>query len=233
MQSSARPLDGRARWAVIALAAVIVSDVLGFVSDWLEDDLMNRLLEGENVPQSDLESNDDRQAVVGILVFAVFVVSVVFFIRWFHAAYSNLPALGQTDLRFKPGWAIGAWFVPFLNLWRPKQIADDIWRGSDPDVPSLHDAGWRSAPVPGLLNFWWGTWLLSVFVGNFAARAWFDTDTAEEIRRADIVDIVGLALDLAAAVLAIAVIRRLTARQAERAQRLELAGSQHATMPEA
>ena len=237
MQSGVRPLDGRARWAVIALAAVIVSDVVGIVSDWLELDLMNRLLDGENVPQSELESNDDRQAAVGILVFAVFVASVVFFIRWFHAAYSNLLALGQTDLRFKLGWAIGAWFVPFLNLWRPKQIADDIWRGSDPDAPLLHEAGWKSAPVPGLLGFWWGAWILSVFVGNFATRAWFDTDTAEEIRRADIVDIVGLTLDLAAAILAIVVIRRLTARQAERAQRLELAGTgpapRLATMSEA
>ena len=237
MQSSVRPLEGRARWAVIALSAVIVSDVVGIASDWLELDLLNRVLDGEDVPLSDLESNDDRQAAVGILVLATFVGTVVFFIRWFHAAYSNLLALGQPELRYKPGWAIGAWFVPFLNLWRPKQIADDIWRGSAPDAPTLHEVGWKSRPVPGLLNLWWGAWIVSVFVGNFAARVWFDTDTAEDLRRADIADMAGLTLDLLAAVLAIAVIRRLTARQAERAQGLELAShgpaTGPATMPEA
>jgi hypothetical protein len=226
---SVRPLEGRARWTVIALAAVVVADVLAIGSDWLEVDLMNRVLDGEDVALSELDSNDNRQAGAAVLVLAAYLVAVVFFIRWFHAAYANLRALGRADLRFGTGWAIGAWFVPFLNLWRPKQIANDIWRGSDPRTRA-QDATWKDGAVPTFVDLWWAAWIVATFVGNFAFRAWFRTDTAEEIRTATYADIASLVLDVVAAALAIVVVRRLTARQGERVRRLPLTEGAGATM---
>ena len=229
MQVELKPLAGRARWAVIGLVAVIVSDILAIGSDLLEIDLMGRVIDGEDVSMDELGSNDDRQAVFGLLTLGVFVASIVFFLRWFHAAYANLSALGQTTLRFKAGWAIGAWFIPILNLWRPKQIANDIWRGSRPDAPAFHEASWKDEPIPPLLGFWWAAWIVSLYLGNFATRAWFGTDTAEDIRTAGILDSASLATDAIAAILAIFVLRQLTARQAERAERVA-AGASGATI---
>src|SRR6476469_8990659 len=122
MPSDLTPLAGRARWAVIALVAVIATDVFAIGSDWLEIDLMNRVLDGADVSLDDLDSNDTRQGIAGLLSFGAFIAAVFLFLRWFHAAYRNLKALGQPNLRFTTGWAIGGWFVPFINLWRPKQI---------------------------------------------------------------------------------------------------------------
>src|SRR5215213_2684690 len=34
------------------------------------------------------------------------------------------------DRRYGTGWALGSWFVPILNAWRPKQIINDIWHQS-------------------------------------------------------------------------------------------------------
>jgi hypothetical protein len=203
---------------LIALVVVAVTDVAAIVSDILEIRLMGRLIERESVPVSDVDANDDRQTVVGSLLFAAYVVAAVLFIRWFHAAYANLKALGQPNPRYGPGWAIGGWFVPILNVWRPKQIANDIWRGSDPAAPALHDSAWTSIPVPGLLTAWWITWIVSAYVANLGFRTWWQSDTASDIRTADLVDVAGLALDIVAAVLAVVVVRRLTARQAERAR---------------
>lgn len=44
------------------------------------------------------------------------------FLVWFWLAYRNLDAL-DLRRRYGTGWAIGGWFVPFLNLARPKQVA--------------------------------------------------------------------------------------------------------------
>ncbi len=225
-----RPLEGRARWAVIALVAVIVSDVIAIWSDWLEIDLMNGVLEGEVASIDDLQSNDDRQSIVGILQFFALVVSAFFFIRWFHAGYVNLRALDQPNLRFRAGWAIGAWFVPILNLWRPKQIANDIWRGSDPDASSFHESAWKDAGIPLLLGLWWAAWIATNVIGNAVGRAWFGRDTADDIRDAATLDLASSVVDIGAAVLAVLVVRRLTARQAERGNRLAAAGPAPATM---
>jgi len=181
----------------------------------------------------DLESNDDRQSIVGLLELLAFIASAFFFIRWFHAGYVNLRALGQSSLRFRAGWAIGAWFVPFLNLWRPKQIANDIWRGSDPDAPSFHPSAWKDAGIPLLMGGWWAAWITTNILGNAVGRAWFGRDTAEDIRAAATLDVASSVIDIGAAVLAVVVVRRLTARQAARRQRLVASGALPATMTSA
>jgi hypothetical protein len=229
--SDLTPLAGRARWAVIALVAVIATDVIAIGSDWLEIDLMNRVLDGADVSLDDLDSNDTRQGIAGLLSFGAFVAAVVMFLRWFHAAYRNLKALGQPNLRFTTRWAIGGWFVPFLNLWRPKQIANDIWTGSGPDTPTLDGtAWWKDQSIPALLGVWWAAWIISIYVDNIGLRTLFNTDTAEEVRTADWVDITSLVVDAVAAILAIQVVRRLTTRQEEQVART-LTGA--ATMSEA
>ena len=135
-----KPLRGRARWAIGAVAVVMVADMVTIWSDVLEIDLMNRLIDdGEVFPAlseeafDDVESNDNRQLAVASVYGAAYIAAIVFFIRWFWSAYWNLRLLGQPGARYHPAWAIVSWFVPIFNVWRPKQIANDIWRGSEPE----------------------------------------------------------------------------------------------------
>lgn len=221
-----RPLEQRARWAVILLVAVIAADVLAIGSDVLEVRLMDRLIEGEDVSLGALDSDDIRQGVVGIVQVAAYVAAIVLFLLWFHRAYYNLEPLGA-KLRFRRGWALGGWFVPVLWWWRPKQIANDIWRGSDPEVRSRHIAIEKSS-VPALLTVWWIVWLISNSVSLQAEQLWWDAPTAveagvtallgdtvdaEAVRETAIVDAVSSGTDIVAAVLAIFVVRSLSARQ--------------------
>ena len=50
------------------------------------------------------------------------------FIGWLHAGAKQVQRVTPNLLRYAPGWAIGAWFVPFLNLVRPVQIVNDVRR---------------------------------------------------------------------------------------------------------
>ena len=182
---------------------------------------MERVVTGDPVTDAEIEANDSRQMTVGVLVLALWVAAAVVSIRWFHAAYRNMRAFGL-NLRFRPGWSIAAWFVPVLNLWRPKQIANDIWRGSDPALP-VHLDPW-SRPVPALVGFWWAAWIVGLLVSRGAFRSSFSASTAEEFRTAAIVDLVGLAIEIAGAVLAIVFVRRATARQDARVAELRATG---------
>jgi Domain of unknown function (DUF4328) len=218
--SAFAPLERRANFAVAALVAVILADLFSIYADAGEVELMNRVIEGEVVTLEEADASDTRVGIAGILLLAALVVATITFIVWFSRAYKNLPALGATGLRHGAGWSIGAWFVPFLNLWRPKQIANDIWRASDPEARPDQGAEWRDKPVPGFLTTWWVLWVVSLYAANVTVRLYLDDETPQDIRRADYADILALWVDIAAAVLAIVVVRKLTRRQAERHARV-------------
>jgi hypothetical protein len=200
------PLGSRRRAVYVVFGALIVLDLLAVGSSVLELDLLDRVEAGEAVADAELENNDNRQAAVGMLQFALLVACAVVFIRWLRAAYRNVDVVIPGLRRYGHGWAIGAWFVPFLNLWRPKQIVNDTWRAG-----GNHD-------LSPLLTIWWAGWLIDNFLGQIAGRRGIDEDvTIEELRTTDVLYIVSDALDAVVAVIALVVVKRISERLDTRA----------------
>ncbi len=218
-----RPLDRRARWAIGLLALVILGNAVSIWFTLEERELLERLDGGELVPDSELDASDLRVGIVSLAQVVVFTFVIVGFLAWFFRAYSNLEAVGARHLRLGRRWAVGAWFVPILALWRPKQIANDIWRGSDPAAPPAQGPDWRGGPVPALLAFWWGGFLLQSVLYNAANRASLAAGDVDAQLATSGLWIVTETVSALAALLAIVVVRRMTARQEERAATLGLA----------
>ena len=65
-------------------------------------------------------------------------------------------ALGSPGLRFTPGWAVGWYFVPIANLWKPYQAMKEIWRASK------NPGNWQAETTSGFLGWWWFWWIISV-----------------------------------------------------------------------
>lgn len=110
---------------------------------------------------------DTYSAWAGIYGLLVLVTAGVF-ITWFFRAYRNLRRLGVENMRYGNGWAIGAWFIPIFGMIRPKQIANDIWRGSERGVDI--SAQWREVRVPSLVHWWWGLFLVQGVVVEIGRR---------------------------------------------------------------
>lgn len=102
------------------------------------------------------------ETVDGIYMVYLFMIllNAIFFISWFYRAYWNLENCGWPRLtQFGSGWAIGSWFVPFLNLVRPVRMAYEIGEGMQKvafvrrkeDLPLM-----QSLPIIGA---WWGLYL--------------------------------------------------------------------------
>jgi Domain of unknown function (DUF4328)/Septum formation len=158
-------------------------------------------------------ASDERLVVGAAALMATFLVSAVLWLLWFHRAYRNVESFGTVSMRFGSGWAVGAWFVPILNWFRPKQIANDIWRGTDPDPPP----GWRQPPVAPLVHWWWAAWLGSWLLGNLSFRLINDARTLDAERAAVAVDIIAGISYVVAGVLALRFVRAVTERAAGRA----------------
>jgi hypothetical protein len=161
-------------------------------------------------------ASDERLAAGGAALLATFVVSTILWLLWFHRAYRNVESFGSVPMRFGTGWAIGAWFVPILHWFRPKQIANDIWRGTEPQ-PSPDGT---DAPVAALVHWWWAAWLVANLLGNLSFRLINDARTLDAERTAVTVDIAAGISFVVAGVLALRFVRRVTEREAARAAAL-------------
>jgi hypothetical protein len=87
------------------------------------------------------------------LALALFVAIAGLFTAWLFQAAENLEALGRRG-RFRPGWAIGGWFVPFANAVIPYVMVLDTWRGSAGAV-----SGRRARRPPPSMPAWWATFV--------------------------------------------------------------------------
>ena len=87
----------------------------------------------------------------GVLAtFALLGCTAIAFLNWFYRAYRATAEAEGT--RYAPGQAVWTFFVPILNLFRPYQIATDIWRRSAPPGPiETHGHSF-------VILLWWVSW---------------------------------------------------------------------------
>jgi hypothetical protein len=179
-------------------------------------DVLNDMLNGNVDLQKARNADSSVAALVGLTLLLT-LATIVVFIIWFHRAATNNEVLGRREPRYSPGWAIGSWFIPFANFVIPVLIAQDLWRGSDPTAVSERDG--RRGKGSALVGWWWALFLISrlaTFGGTSSTtQSGSARDAARSLKTSDTAASGGMLVTVAAAVLAIAFVRKLSNRQAE------------------
>jgi hypothetical protein len=222
------PLRRAARRVRVALGLSILL-ALGSAAANLGDTRIARQLAGDGA------SSGDLYLWVGLVQAAWFLVTAGLWLGWFRRAYLNLPALGARRLRYRPWWAVGAWLLPVFSLFRPKQLLNDIWRASDPDLPPDQGDAWRGRPVAELLGWWWLAFLASVLVRSITTEAVHSAadlmllgllpEQLDRFQASAGMQIAAELLTVVCGLLALRVVRRTTTRQHDRATRLAATGA--------
>ncbi len=147
----------------------------------------------------------------------VYVTTAVFFLMWLYRSYGNLRAIDAScPLSQSPGWVVGSFFIPFVNLVIPYRGVKELWQRSGSPEESV-----LSAPSPpAIFPIWWLFWLLSCFADNISFRASFDDRVMENA--ATTLSIVAGALSILAAVFAYFVVDAIDKRQEETSAKLNL-----------
>lgn len=201
---------------VIAFLTVkIVVDLASAVVDYQGMELVERIRAGSTVSFEEVDANDRRMTTSGILQLVALAAAAIPFVMWMRRAYRNLGSLGVRWLRFKPGWAVGGWFVPFLWWARPKSILNDVWRASNPELPRDVHRPPEGAYVPGLVNWWWALYIAGsvIYPSGFSEER---DPTLEEIASTISQALAGDVCFVVAGILAIVVVRKVTLRQERR-----------------
>lgn len=155
--------------------------------------------------------------LLAVLELIIYLATVVFFLVWLYIAFSNLRAFNPSRrLDHSSGWAVGSFFVPFVNLVVPYRAVKEVWQKSwPPDEVLLSDPS-----PPPWFPIWWLFWLLSTFAGNISLRVSLNENVDEST--ATMVSIIAGALSVVAAFFAYLVVDAIDKRQEETSGKLRL-----------
>jgi heme/copper-type cytochrome/quinol oxidase subunit 2 len=157
----------------IIFYSILGLKIISIYSNYMQYRLLSNALNGIAISADDAHSNTIRQVTLSVLLTLALLASMVVFIIWFYRAYKNLHLLGVRTLNHTAGWAIGAWFVPFLNLGRPYVIMREIWDESQEQVNGDNSELNVSS---ALVGWWWAFWLTNNLIANITLR-FISTDT--------------------------------------------------------
>lgn len=137
----------------------------------------------------------------------IIAVTALAFLVWVYRANANTHALGFADLKFRPGWAVGWWFVPIANLIQVPRVMLELYRVALAGDPAARRGHICSAPV----IVWWLLILFANGADRYGAGRIGSGEGFEPLRQALIAYIAGDVMFLAAAVLAIWLVGRISA----------------------
>jgi hypothetical protein len=206
-RSPTRSIGGLAA-ALTGLLAGHVAVELVFVSIWVS---WLRLLAdaagGGYVSGLEAQALLDRERLLDGVSLSLLLVTGVVWLIWEYRAQANLLERG-TRSEFTPVWAVGWWFVPVANLVQPFRVMRGLWRGSAPAASPPASSRTSSA----IVGWWWALWLagsvVSIAVSGGAASA----STIPQARRVMWGATASSLLTLGAAIMALILVRGLTAR---------------------
>lgn len=156
------------RWLRYFLYASIAIDAIAVFSGVMQYQLLSDFKLGiyssEALATAAAETNDQRQQVIGLFQAGTAITTIILFAMWIYRANFNARSLGAQNMKFTPGWSVGYYFIPFLNLWRPYQAMKEIWKASK------NPTSWEGEDRGTILPWWWFFFLIAGMFGNASFR---------------------------------------------------------------
>jgi hypothetical protein len=214
-----RRASTRAKWTVALLVVAALWAIGPIATGAHHLALAQRARRGEIVGlRVAQDSEDNLTATVGITLVFVLLAGCTWML-WQFRAQQNLRAFGVGDLRWSPGWAVGAWLIPYANYGLPFFVMRELWRASEPRA-GLTD--WKLVKAPVLMIFWWAAWLIGYqsLAGAVVFGGGNTLPSPGQSVVQSVLAIVGASCLIVAAALAIVLVLRIDARQKEKQARM-------------
>ncbi|MFG2295822.1 DUF4328 domain-containing protein [Streptomyces sp. NPDC048603] len=205
-----RPVQGLATALTVLFYVVVAAQVASVAAGVRVHLAAHRVITEGPGAGRELDSADRMLIVVGGAQGVPILATGVVFLIWFYRVRVN-GGMFRPDGFFRrtSGWAVAAWFLPFANLVMPYGIAKDTWHASTQYGPGGEYREVATAPVTA----WWTAWAVGSVFDYIADEVYGVAESAEQVRSAALFGAVGDLLILAAALLAIRFVQRLTAMQ--------------------
>jgi hypothetical protein len=235
IEPSVRLAEGRAKLAIAALSLTLASRAFTIFAALSQHALLAQVQSGRQVEREQLAASDVLVGTAALVQLALLFVTAVLFLRWLHRTTMASRMLGALVL-WSPSDAVWAFFIPFVNIKRPYEVVKNLHDALlDPQLPQPQATvvadgagGYRSvqldAPPPpnplpaAAVGAWWATYWVSGIMGSALSRS--TNVTVEGLMERHVGTVMSSLLQVVSAVLAIVMVRGVTARLAERYRRV-------------
>ncbi|SEF17460.1 DUF4328 domain-containing protein [Jiangella alba] len=201
-------LGGQRTALTVLLAIIAVVSVLSIAAYAGRIGYVDEVLESGSIDRAAAEDADGFVAVGEILWVLLMLAIAPVFIVWQYRHAKNARLLGSQDGGVaSPGWAIGGWFIPLANFVIP---AINLFGNARHSTTSAERRG------PAIVPVWAVCWGLAAALDRGAQASIPDelsSDYLDRLRTADTLSLAANVGYIAAAVLAVVMVRTLTTRQ--------------------
>jgi len=199
---------------VACLSILAIVTLAAIVSDWLQFSMLENI---DWISQEEAEKNDARVSFVDNFHIVTMLLSGVAVLIWRYKANRNCWYYGAEEMRFTPGWAVGWSFVPVMNLFKPYQVMQEIWKiSTDPE-------NWKNQKSSLLIKWWWFFCLVDVFFGRvfsrIAIKSAFKDETVEQLKQVTSASIASSITTLIACIFTLSLVLEIRKRQLKLGQR--------------
>jgi heme/copper-type cytochrome/quinol oxidase subunit 2 len=167
-------LEARARVVRVALWVFIGVTVLTVISSFM---VMARQLQMADPPLFIYALN----SMAALLFWLVLMLAAIAICAWVYRAHANLHDAGVHGLVYSPGWAVGSYFIPFVNCVVPFKAMRELYNRSHGEPE--HFAQISAGPV----SSWWACHIPAVVLAAvlglmvlvpMISNVWFTTPPA-------------------------------------------------------
>ncbi|MDB4297350.1 DUF4328 domain-containing protein [Flavobacteriaceae bacterium] len=207
-----KPNKKYADFAKILISIILVLDVISMLSSYMQLNLLNAFQEGQTVTDSQISSNDSREQIIGVLYAVFYITSAITFLNWFKRAYYNLNV--RAGSQYTNSQSLYAWFIPYVNLYRPYQIMKEMWETTSQQV--INKSNNKNKKNNSLIiSAWWFLWVFSSFIGRYILRNLFKENTINDLINTTIADILAGLIGVALAIITYIMIDKYSQKEEE------------------
>ncbi|MFM2297181.1 MAG: hypothetical protein RL117_888 [Verrucomicrobiota bacterium] len=194
--------SGLSKLVVALLIYGAILNIAAAFSSYFEYELLSSIKEGAQVPEEIAYANDNRQATIGLSQTILFGITSIFFGKWIYRISCNAHYFSRATQRYSPGWAVGFYFIPIVNLWRPYQALRDAYEGFI-DFTRDHKDNL-------VFPLWWFAWIVSNFLGRILFRSSMRDEEINEMIQTSLISVVSDSFDIFLDVMALLLVIMVT-----------------------
>ena len=188
------------------LVAFLLLKLIAVGSALAQHAMLVSVQDGAELTTEQASANDAREQLIAILSLVLFLATALCWWMWQHRAYSNLRLIGSRETEFTPGWSVGYWFIPIVNLFRGYQITAELYRRSEIQNGRDSIGGLSGSPLVGS---WWAAYLVWGGAVRFASTIGKEAHTLPTLISATDLELLAHVVGIAATILALLVIQSI------------------------